>query len=346
MTVTTRRAMLGATAALAVVPTAAFVATSSVAPAAAPIASPVAAGEIRQLWDKVIDLSIAKVFREGLETTMGRAGLGTPAYSAPEQLEGAVIPDVRFDVYGLGITLYEMITGKNPWADVLNNTQELIRRQMEVMPPLLSDKMRLPRRVDEALWRAIAKDPAQRYGSMMEMGRALFELRAFLMEEARAGRMILRRRMGEPPMPGDSDSERAYRPAEPTPAHPVPIAEPVSRVIVSDLPPESSDLATTLPLRAPAPARQPPTPVMPAPRAPAPRLVTPRPAAPRWQLPWAALAFAVLITSAVSGAVVWWIMRADAGGGERAAPATSVPAPGASPKSTARQRPSQPERTR
>ena len=79
MTVTTRRAMLGATAALAVVPTAAFAATSTVAPAAAPIASPVAAGEIRQLWDKVIDLSI-RMNAHVYDTTMADRGTGLPGW--------------------------------------------------------------------------------------------------------------------------------------------------------------------------------------------------------------------------------------------------------------------------
>jgi len=182
---------------------------------------------------KVIDFSIAKVFPEGLDTTAGRAGMGTPAYMAPEQLEGAR-PDVRFDVYGLGITAYQMIAGKNPWSDVLDNTAELIRRQMHVMPPLLSDLMRLPRRVDEVLGRAIAKDPSQRYASIMEMGRVLCELRAWLLDEAQAGRLVLRKRMGEPPCPGDPDADRAYRAPGRTPVHPLPAPSPSARVLVPE----------------------------------------------------------------------------------------------------------------
>src|SRR5208282_5455793 len=110
---------------------------------------------------KVLDLSLAKVFPEGLETTVGgrRLGLGTPAYSAPEQLEGLVRPDVRFDVYGLGITLWEMLAGQNPFAAALDDMTELIKRQLTVMPPLLADVAGLPPRVDAVVRRALTKDP-------------------------------------------------------------------------------------------------------------------------------------------------------------------------------------------
>ncbi len=168
---------------------------------------------------KVLDLSLAKVFPEGLETTVGgrRLGLGTPAYSAPEQLEGLVRPDVRFDVYGLGITLWEMLAGKNPFADVLDDMTELIKRQLTVMPPLLANVANLPPRVDDVLRRALTKDPAQRYSSMMEMARALMDLQAWVATEARARRLAISVPLGEPQLPGDANTWRDYRASE---AHP------------------------------------------------------------------------------------------------------------------------------
>jgi serine/threonine protein kinase len=63
-----------------------------------------------------VDFSIAKVFPEGLNTTAGSAGLGTPAYMAPEQLEGAPA-DPRFDVYALGITIWQMLARPVPRWD-------------------------------------------------------------------------------------------------------------------------------------------------------------------------------------------------------------------------------------
>ncbi len=208
---------------------------------------------------KVLDLSLAKVFPEGIETTVGgkRLGLGTPAYSAPEQLEGLVRPDVRFDIYGLGLTLWEMLTGTSPFADVLDNVPEIIKRQIKVMPPLLSEVARLPPQVDDVVRRAIAKDPMRRYSSAMEMVRALADLSAWVATEARAGRLRLKTPHGEPELPGDPNVRREYRPLEPTPEHSAPPSGPRNRVILGDPTPPTrparapQKLATTVPMNPP-----------------------------------------------------------------------------------------------
>jgi serine/threonine-protein kinase len=233
---------------------------------------------------KVLDLGLSKVFAEGLETTAGRRiGLGTPAFSAPEQLEGHMPPDVRCDVYALGITLWMVLSGTHPYADVLGNMTELVKRQLTVMPPLLSEVVRLPPRVDEVLRRAFVKDPAQRYRSIMEMARALMDLAAWVGVEARARRLRIDMPHGEPPLPGDANTWRDYRPPEPVPVHDAPAPEPEARVIVAaaapparparaprelaetaPLAPSQGQLSRTLPFTAaPAepPARETPAPV-------------------------------------------------------------------------------------
>jgi eukaryotic-like serine/threonine-protein kinase len=183
---------------------------------------------------KVLDLSLAKVLPEGLETTAGkRIGLGTPAYAAPEQLEGHGTPDVRADVHCLGITLWEMLAGTNPYADVLDDHEELLRRQITVMPAPLAEVARLPREVDAVVRRAVAKDPADRYSSAMEMARALMDLDAWIAAEARARRLRIVVPLGEPPLPGDANTWRDYRAPEPTPPHTSPPAAPAARVIVA-----------------------------------------------------------------------------------------------------------------
>jgi serine/threonine-protein kinase len=202
---------------------------------------------------KVIDLSLAKDFPEGIETTAGRKiGLGTPAYAAPEQLEGIVRPDVRFDVHGLGMTVWEMLAGRNPNADILHDMAALLERQIAVMPPLLADVARLPPQVDVVVRRAIAKDPAKRYGSMMEMARALTDLSAWAAAEARARRVVIVVLPGEPALPGDTNTWRDYRPPEPTPVHDAPPSMPTARVILAATAPLPADvpggLAGTLPL--------------------------------------------------------------------------------------------------
>lgn len=165
---------------------------------------------------KLLDFSLAKVFPEGIETTGGRrAGLGTPAYSAPEQLVGAV-PHPRMDVYALGMVLWELLAGRHAFEAVLRNPRALIEAQRNAMPPLLSEVDDLPPRIDDVVRRAIAKDPAARFATMMEMARALAELRAWLIQEERAGRVYLVVPPGEPASPGDVNPyEIGIRPPAP-----------------------------------------------------------------------------------------------------------------------------------
>ncbi|APR86225.1 serine/threonine protein kinase [Minicystis rosea] len=200
---------------------------------------------------KVIDFSIAKIFPEGLQTTMGRAGMGTPAYMSPEQLEGAS-PMPAFDVYALGMTLWQMLTGRHPFQDALNHSSELFRKQFSEMPPLLSEVAHLPAKLDRVVRRAVAKDPAERYATMKELAQDLAELRAWLEHEADAGRIVLRAPPGEPPIPGDARSRRDYTPPTALPRTDTPASAPNARVVVPEPAPHQrhtgSGLARTVPL--------------------------------------------------------------------------------------------------
>jgi serine/threonine protein kinase len=149
----------------------------------------------------VLDPSLGGVLPDGMQTAAGRRiGPGTPAYAAPEQLEGQAAPGVRADVHALGITVWEMLAGRHPYARVLGNPEELIRHQTTVMPAPLTTVARLPPEVDEVVRRAIAKDPADRYGSMLDLARALADLSAWIEDEAQAGRLRLVVPAGEPPL--------------------------------------------------------------------------------------------------------------------------------------------------
>src|SRR5262249_17356047 len=63
---------------------------------------------------KILDFGLAKLARQGGVTRTGIV-LGTVAYMAPEQITGGEI-DPRVDVWALGVVLYEMLTGKHPFA--------------------------------------------------------------------------------------------------------------------------------------------------------------------------------------------------------------------------------------
>ncbi len=64
---------------------------------------------------KLIDLGLAKDVDTDLNLTRPGHGLGTPQFMAPEQFKNAKDADVRCDVYGLGATLYVMLTGQLPF---------------------------------------------------------------------------------------------------------------------------------------------------------------------------------------------------------------------------------------
>jgi WD40 repeat protein/serine/threonine protein kinase len=96
--------------------------------------------------------------------------LGTPAYMAPEQAAGR--PDLvgcRTDVYGLGAVLYEILTGRPPFVGV--DTQDVLR-QVRAAPPPPPQKVcpHVPRALAAVCRRAMARDPAMRYASAMELG--------------------------------------------------------------------------------------------------------------------------------------------------------------------------------
>ncbi|HKB04821.1 MAG TPA: protein kinase, partial [Gemmataceae bacterium] len=97
--------------------------------------------------------------------------LGTPAYMAPEQAEGrADLVDVRTDVYGLGAILFEVLTGRPPFTGT--DSQEVLEKARAGDPPradaVASD---VPPALAAVCRRALARDPAQRYGTATELAR-------------------------------------------------------------------------------------------------------------------------------------------------------------------------------
>ncbi|HEY1377108.1 MAG TPA: serine/threonine-protein kinase, partial [Gemmataceae bacterium] len=89
--------------------------------------------------------------------------LGTPAYMAPEQAAGEPV-DERSDVYGLGAILYELLTGRPPYA---GDDSADVLRQVRAAPPARPRAVapRLPPALEAVCLTALARDPADRYQS-------------------------------------------------------------------------------------------------------------------------------------------------------------------------------------
>ncbi len=118
------------------------------------------------------DFGIARVGQsEGTQLT-GNFILGTPAYMSPEQARGEPDLDGRSDIYSLGATLFEMLSGRVPYESDTPMGQAL-KHIMEPPPNILELRPDLPLEVQEVIARSMDKDRNLRYTTATEMAQAL-----------------------------------------------------------------------------------------------------------------------------------------------------------------------------
>jgi serine/threonine-protein kinase len=98
--------------------------------------------------------------------------LGTPAYMSPEQLAGERHLDHRTDIYALGCLLYEMLAGEPPFTGP--TAQAIAAKHLtEPVPAITRVRTAVPRSVERTLERALAKVPADRFGTAAEFSASL-----------------------------------------------------------------------------------------------------------------------------------------------------------------------------
>jgi len=117
---------------------------------------------------KIIDFGIASnAGARRITFSNLQSALGTPDYISPEQVKGKR-GDARADLYALGVMLYEMLTGKVPWTGsspflIMND-----RLLNNPVPPREIDPEISPQ-LQEIIYRALERDPRQRYGNAHEL---------------------------------------------------------------------------------------------------------------------------------------------------------------------------------
>lgn len=140
----------------------------------------VAPGEARGEQVKLLDFGLAKAndpSRTFGENLTRDAIIGTVAYIAPERVMG-VSADARCDIYSLGVMMFEMLTGRQPWPREASPMRAMIRRVKEEPPPLPEFLPGVPRDMGEVVKRAMARDPADRFTTLRELELALQEAAA------------------------------------------------------------------------------------------------------------------------------------------------------------------------
>ena len=122
----------------------------------------------------VTDFGIALAAGTAPGDRLTQAGLmvGTPEYMSPEQAAGERTLDGRSDVYSLGCVLYELLTGEPPHAAATARAV-IARRFSEPAPRVRRARPAVPAAVDEAITRALAPDPADRFPSTAAFADAL-----------------------------------------------------------------------------------------------------------------------------------------------------------------------------
>jgi dipeptidyl aminopeptidase/acylaminoacyl peptidase len=129
---------------------------------------------IREGEAVLADFGIATAVKEagGSRLTESGVSLGTPQYMSPEQATGDRVLDARSDVYSIAAVLYEMLAGEPPHTGA--TVQAVVAKLLTEQPTRLRVvRASVPEAVDEAVAKALAKVPVDRYATAGDFARAL-----------------------------------------------------------------------------------------------------------------------------------------------------------------------------
>jgi serine/threonine protein kinase len=137
---------------------------------------------------KITDFGLARLGGQASGTTHEGTLAGTPTYMSPEQAQGLSTLDGRSDVYSLGATLYEALTGQAPFRGAPHMILQQVVGEEPRPPRQLND--RIPRDLETICLKCLEKEPSQRYAGALALAQ---DLERFL-----AGEPVRARPLGAP----------------------------------------------------------------------------------------------------------------------------------------------------
>ncbi len=122
----------------------------------------------------VTDFGIAKAISAAGGESLTQTGIavGTPTYMSPEQAAGEGEPDGRSDIYSLGCVLYEMLAGAAPFTGATMQAV-IAKRFTEAAPSLRAVRATVHEGVEQAVTKALARIPADRFATASQFAQAL-----------------------------------------------------------------------------------------------------------------------------------------------------------------------------
>jgi eukaryotic-like serine/threonine-protein kinase len=127
---------------------------------------------------KLMDFGIAKAATDR-KLTMTGTTMGSLYYMSPEQIKGATTLDSRSDLYSIGVTLYELVTGKRPFDGDSQFAIMAAHLEKNPIPPITLDP-RLPAELNDIILLSVAKDPAARFQSAEAFRNALLNIQGLV----------------------------------------------------------------------------------------------------------------------------------------------------------------------
>jgi serine/threonine protein kinase len=159
---------------------------------------------------KIIDLGLAKSLDEpGVQTTISTPGAfaGTPEFASPEQFAGVPV-DIRSDLYSLGVTLWEMLTGQVPFRGAPGE----VMHQHQHAPLPLGQLEAVPQPVAALLGVLLEKDPGQRFQNPAELLKAIATIKGAIDGRRRITRQSLQKSPSTPSPVGTRKPPRRLGP--------------------------------------------------------------------------------------------------------------------------------------